>query len=141
MDERIKRFDDWFITAKPGDKYIYHTGSLAVEKGHADGFELRKLSEHVFNKCCSWDLSSHRVVRTNLHRRNDRSFQRTIRLDRDHEKTRAAHGIRTHYGRSPHGHPGRSSHFRYIRKGLVAQGTWFRNFWNRMLSGGIGLAV
>ena len=57
MDERIKRFDDWFITAKPGDKYIYHTGSLAFEKGRADGFELKKLSEHVFNKCCTWDLS------------------------------------------------------------------------------------
>ena len=58
MDERIKRFDDWFITAKPGDKYIYHTGSLAFEKGRADGFELKKLSEHVFNKCCTWDLST-----------------------------------------------------------------------------------
>ena len=57
MNERIKRFDDWFITAKPGDKYIYHTGSLAVEKNRADGFELRKLSEHVLNKCCKWDLS------------------------------------------------------------------------------------
>jgi hypothetical protein len=57
MDERIKRFDDWFITAKPGDKYIYHTGSLAFEKGKADGFELKKLSEHVLNKCCRWDLS------------------------------------------------------------------------------------
>ena len=57
MNERIKRFDDWFITAKPGDKYIYHTGSLAVEKNRVDGFELRKLSEHVLNKCCKWDLS------------------------------------------------------------------------------------
>jgi hypothetical protein len=57
-NERIKKFDDWFITAKPGDKYIYHTGSLAVEIGRADGFELRELSKHVFNKCCRWDLST-----------------------------------------------------------------------------------
>ena len=57
-NERIKKFDDWFITAKPGDKYIYHTGSLAVEIGRADGFELRELSKHVFNKCCKWDLST-----------------------------------------------------------------------------------
>jgi len=56
-NERIKKFDDWFITAKPGDKYIYHTGSMAFEKGHADGFELRDLSKHVLNKCCKWDLS------------------------------------------------------------------------------------
>ena len=57
-NERIKKFDDWFITAKPGDKYIYHTGSLAVEIGRADGFELKELSKHVFNKCCKWDLST-----------------------------------------------------------------------------------
>ena len=56
-NERIKRFDDWFITAKPGDKYIYHTGSLAYDKNCADGFELRELSKHVLDKCCKWDLS------------------------------------------------------------------------------------
>ena len=57
INERIKRFDDWFITAKPGDKYIYHTGSLALDKNRADGYELRELSKHVLDKCCKWDLS------------------------------------------------------------------------------------
>ena len=56
-NERIKKFDDWFITAKPGDKYIYHTGSLAFDKSCADGSKLRELSKHVLNKCCRWDLS------------------------------------------------------------------------------------
>ena len=57
VNERIKRFDDWFITAKAGDKYIYHTGSLAYDKNRIDGYELRELSKHVFNKCCEWNLS------------------------------------------------------------------------------------
>tara|TARA_R100001244_G_C5155260_1_gene130287 strand:+ start:221 stop:529 length:309 start_codon:yes stop_codon:yes gene_type:complete len=57
MLERIKKFDDWFITAKPGDQYVYHTGSMAFQKVRADGFELRELSKHVLNKCCEWDLS------------------------------------------------------------------------------------
>ena len=30
---------------------------MAFEKNRADGFELRKLSEHVLGKCCKWDLS------------------------------------------------------------------------------------
>ena len=76
MEERIKKFDDWFITAKPGDKYIYHTGSMAFQKGRADGFELRKLSEHVLNKCCKWDLS----IKPNKKRDNRIKFKPDLRL-------------------------------------------------------------
>ena len=81
-NERIKKFDDWFITAKPGDKYIYHTGSLAVEIGRADGFELKELSKHVFNKCCKWDLSTASKKTIN----NRIKFKPNLRLFQKSEK-------------------------------------------------------
>ena len=81
-NERIKKFDDWFITAKPGDKYIYHTGSLAVEIGRADGFKLKELSKHVFNKCCRWDLSTASKKTVN----NRIKFKPDLRLFQKSEK-------------------------------------------------------
>tara|TARA_R100000152_G_C6675916_1_gene111055 strand:- start:101 stop:412 length:312 start_codon:yes stop_codon:yes gene_type:complete len=81
-NERIKKFDDWFITAKPGDKYIYHTGSLAVEIGRADGFELKELSKHVFNKCCKWDLSMKAIKKLD----NRIKFKPDLRLFQKSEK-------------------------------------------------------
>ena len=81
-NERIKKFDDWFITAKPGDKYIYHTGSLAVEIGCADGFELRELSKHVLDKCCKWDLSMKAIKKLD----NRIKFKPDLRLFQKSEK-------------------------------------------------------
>ena len=81
-NKRIERFDEWFITAKPGDKYIYHTGSLAVEVGRADGFELKELSKHVFNKCCKWDLSMKAIKKLD----NRIKFKPDLRLFQKSEK-------------------------------------------------------
>ena len=87
MFERIKRFDDWFITAKPGDKYIYHTGSMAFQKGRADGFELRELSKHVLNKCCEWDLS----IKPNKKLDNRIKFKPDLRLFQKSEYYKKGH--------------------------------------------------
>ena len=81
-NERVKRFDDWFITAKPGDKYIYHTGSLAYDKNCADGFELRELSKHVLDKCCKWDLSMKAIKKLD----NRVKFKPDLRLFQKREK-------------------------------------------------------
>jgi len=81
-NERIKRFDDWFITAKPGDKYIYHTGSLAFDKNRADGYELRELSKHVLGKCCKWDLSMKAIKKLD----NRIKFKSDLRLFQKTEK-------------------------------------------------------
>jgi len=81
-NERIKRFDEWFITAKPGDKYIYHTGSLAYDKNCADGFELRDLSKHVLNKYCKWDLSMKAIKKLD----NSIKFKPDLRLFQKSEK-------------------------------------------------------
>ncbi len=81
-NERIKRFDDWFITAKPGDKYIYHTGSLAFDKNRADGYELRELSKHVLDKCCKWDLSMKAIKKLD----NRVKFKPNLRLFQKSEK-------------------------------------------------------
>ena len=86
-NERIKKFDDWFITAKPGDKYIYHTGSLAFDKNRADGFELRDLSKHVFIKCCKWDLS----IKPNKKLDNRIKFKPDLRLFQKSEYYKKGH--------------------------------------------------
>ena len=86
-NERIKKFDDWFITAKPGDKYIYHTGSLAFDKNRADGFELRDLSKHVLNKCCKWDLS----IKPNKKLDNRIKFKPDLRLFQKSEYYKKRH--------------------------------------------------
>ena len=82
INVRIKRFDDWFITAKPGDKYIYHTGSLALDKNRADGYELRELSKHVLDKCCKWDLSMKAIKKLD----NRVKFKPDLRLFQKSEK-------------------------------------------------------
>ena len=82
INERIKRIDDWCITAKPGDKYIYHTGSLALDKNRADGYELRELSKHVLDKCCKWDLSMKAIKKLD----NRVKFKPDLRLFQKSEK-------------------------------------------------------
>ena len=82
VNEKIKKFDDWFITAKPGDKYIYHTGSLALDKNRADGFKLKELSKHVLNKCCKWDLSMKAIKKLD----NRVKFKPNLRLFQKSEK-------------------------------------------------------
>ena len=56
MDDRIKQFNTWFVNAKSGDTYKYFTGNLAYSIKRADGFDLKKLKEHIMNKCCEWNL-------------------------------------------------------------------------------------
>ena len=91
INERIKRFDDWFITAKPGDKYIYHTGSLALDKNRADGYELRELSKHVLDKCCKWDLSMKAIKKLD----NRVKFKPDLRLFQKSEKYKEGNEIFT----------------------------------------------
>ncbi len=86
-NERIKKFDDWFITAEPGDKYIYHTGSLAFDKSCADGFKLKELSKHVLNKCCKWDLSMRATKKIN----NCIKFNPELRLFQKKEYYKKGH--------------------------------------------------
>ena len=81
-NEKIKKFAEWFITAKPGDKDIYHTGSLALDKNRADGFKLKELSKHVLNKCCKWDLSMKAIKKLD----NRVKFKPDLRLFQKSEK-------------------------------------------------------
>ena len=71
---KLTDFNNWVDSAKSGDKYIYHTGSLARDR--ITSLELRDLASLVLNKCCNWTLSVLPKKRLN----NNIQFKNSIRL-------------------------------------------------------------
>jgi len=71
---KLTDFNNWVDSAKSGDKYIYHTGSLAIDR--ITSLELRDLASLVLNKCCNWTLSVLPKKRLN----NNIQLKNSIRL-------------------------------------------------------------
>ena len=71
---KLTDFNNWVDSAKSGDKYIYHTGSLARDR--ITSLELRDLASLVLNKCCNWTLSVLPKKRLN----NNIQLKNSIRL-------------------------------------------------------------
>ena len=78
---KLTDFNNWVDSAKSGDKYIYHTGSLARDR--ITSLELRDLASLVLNKCCNWTLSvlPKKRLNNNIQLKNSiRLFQKAQKL-------------------------------------------------------------